>query len=708
MKNLDLSSMQKYSQGAGGINLNPSNPMTQKTPLLKKPTVVSSNIQQTQPSQQEMVKSHLKRLFEYYCQFGERMNVNFLKSHKYQKFAIDADILDSKLNKTRLELIFSAENKNKMKSQMDFETFLNSLVKIAEVKFNYMRNDIMNKYSKKSNSTLQLLLKSNIWPLYERIFGISVEGQMNPDKSQIDDNKSDIDVQIQNVSVNDKIQRKSSVGQDVSSLNVSINTRGSLMMGGSSLPPLLNVEELLLNSQLEEILSMIAPIMYEIYKVYFPWEISLSENENFLKDKSMKAYFVFLKEYDMCPSLISKSTAFQIFQSETIGTNQSDLFDSPELNEVYSNILRNIEISTLGRSNNKSILGKYFTFLKFLKSICKIGDVGFEKMEFSNSGAVEIPTNSNSTPKKKLSSIEKICLGLERMELSDGFLSLQHKTSKTHSRKTTCIIPREILEKVKIAINSKFSEEENLRFQQSEDINDAKSAEMIEQSYRASKIRKSVLGNFKDLFEHTDYILQKYGNQLNSIYKFYCSFGDPLNTTYMKTNKFSKFLKEAKLIKQVGFNLGNNTNTIVNTSSINSNPNFGIKMNDIDVIFFKLAGVSSSNMDRSRGVSGSRLDQSQLSSLSRDRAMSPNISKRGTIVNSNAKIDFNGFINSIEIISLQIFPNKNELEAIDYIVINHIFPLLEKFTHKNNETLMSVIKEKNENRDFVRKIIFIN
>lgn len=683
--------------------------MTQKAPLLKKSTIASSNIQQTQSSQsmqQEMVRSHLKRLFEYYCQFGERMNVNFLKSHKYQKFAIDADILDSKLNKTRLELIFSAENKNKMKSQMDFDTFLNSLVKIAEYKFNYMRNDIMNKYSKKSNSTLQLLLKSNVWPLYERIFGVSVDGQINMDKSQINNDKSDIDNQIENVSINEKTQRKSSVGQDVSSLNVSINAKGS-MMGGNSAPPLLNVEELLLNSQLGDILSMIAPIMYEIYKVYFPWEISLSENENFLKDKSMKAYFVILKEYDLCPSLISKSTAFQIFQSETIASNQSDIFDSPELNEVYSNIFRNIEISTLGRSNNKSILGKYFTFLKFLKSICKIGDSGFEKMEFSNNGAVEIPNNSiSSIPKKKLTSIEKICLGLERMELSDGFLSLQHKTSKTHSRKTTCIIPREILEKVKVAINSKFSEDENLRFQQSEDINDAKSAEMIEQNYRASKIRKSVLGNFKDLFEHTDYILQKYGNQLNSIYKFFCSFGDPLNTTYMKTNKFSKFLKEAGLIKTLSFNLPNQnmtSNTPINSSNTTSNGNIGIKMNDIDVIFFKLAGVSSSNMERSRGVSGSRLDQSQMSSLSRDRAMSPNISKRGTIVNSNAKIDFNGFINSIEIISLQIFPNRNELEAIDYIVINHILPLLEKFTHKNNDTLISVNKEKNENRDFVRK-----
>jgi len=137
IKSIDLTPVSKYTHGSGVNNVsnfsahNPysqHNPMTQKATLLKKSTIVSSNIQQTQSSQsmqQEMVRSHLKRLFEYYCQFGERMNVNFLKSHKYQKFAIDADILDSKFNKTRIELIFSAENKNKMKSHMDFDTFLN-------------------------------------------------------------------------------------------------------------------------------------------------------------------------------------------------------------------------------------------------------------------------------------------------------------------------------------------------------------------------------------------------------------------------------------------------------------------------------------------------------------------------------------------------------------------------------------------------------
>ena len=124
-------------------------------------------------SNNESVKIHLKRIFEYYCQFGERMNFNYLKSHKFQKFAVDADLIDGRLTKTKLELIFTSENKTKIKSQMNFETFLNSLIKLAEVKF-IEKNDILNKYAKNNISPLQSLLKMHVWPLYERLFETGV------------------------------------------------------------------------------------------------------------------------------------------------------------------------------------------------------------------------------------------------------------------------------------------------------------------------------------------------------------------------------------------------------------------------------------------------------------------------------------------------------------------------------------------------------
>jgi len=38
-----------------------------------------------------------------------------------------------------------------------------------------------------------------------------------------------------------------------------------------------------------------------------------------LKDKSLKSVFIFLKEYDICPSSVTKSTAYLLF-NEVVDT----------------------------------------------------------------------------------------------------------------------------------------------------------------------------------------------------------------------------------------------------------------------------------------------------------------------------------------------------------------------------------------------------
>jgi len=54
-----------------------------------------------------------------------------------------------------------------------------------------------------------------------------------------------------------------------------------------------------------------------------------------------------------------------------------------------------------------------------------------------------------------LTLLEKLCLLFERMELSDGFLNIEKKTSKTHNKKTSVILPKEISDKVKFMIYDK-------------------------------------------------------------------------------------------------------------------------------------------------------------------------------------------------------------------------------------------------------------
>ena len=66
----------------------------------------------------------IQQVFEYYCQYGERLNSKILKSHKFIKLFRESGLMDKKLDATRLEIIYKSINKN---NQMNFEQFLNSL-----------------------------------------------------------------------------------------------------------------------------------------------------------------------------------------------------------------------------------------------------------------------------------------------------------------------------------------------------------------------------------------------------------------------------------------------------------------------------------------------------------------------------------------------------------------------------------------------------
>ncbi len=291
-------------------NLSNSNMST-----IKKNGELSGNMLDTQMK--------IKKLFEYYCQFGERLNVNLLKCCKFYKLLIDCKLIDEVLNKTRFELIFSSENKNKQ--QMYFDTFLNTLIKIAEFKYSNLP----------SNQALQSLIREYIIPRYEQIFAI----QANPKSLPINNNE--------NVGTSSNIDLRSSIIICNNDFNFDNDT--------------------------EELLTIIAPLMFEFYKVYFPFELSLAENMNFVLENSQKHYFVFLKEYDVCPTILSKSTCFHIFQTEV--NNHLEITDN------YLNIIQNLDFIQIKKFSTKNILGQYFNFFKFLRCIVRIADLSFDKLE---------------------------------------------------------------------------------------------------------------------------------------------------------------------------------------------------------------------------------------------------------------------------------------------------------------------------------------
>lgn len=105
------------------------------------------------------LKHKLRTLFTFYASFGDRINVDFLKSNNFHKMMVDAKLRDNQLlTQNRLDLMFIKENKHKL--NMEFDTFLNLLAKIADMKYSNADS---------SAEALSLLLQNHFLPLYDNI-----------------------------------------------------------------------------------------------------------------------------------------------------------------------------------------------------------------------------------------------------------------------------------------------------------------------------------------------------------------------------------------------------------------------------------------------------------------------------------------------------------------------------------------------------------
>ena len=108
----------------------------------------SAALEQESASQQVVdTRKMLRSMFDSYALNGNRMTVDTIQSQKYHRLMKEAGVYgqsqaytaqgqlssSDKEMKNRLDLIFCSVNRSK--TNMDFEHFLQSLVKVAEAKF---------------------------------------------------------------------------------------------------------------------------------------------------------------------------------------------------------------------------------------------------------------------------------------------------------------------------------------------------------------------------------------------------------------------------------------------------------------------------------------------------------------------------------------------------------------------------------------------
>ena len=107
----------------------------------------------------------------------------------------------------------------------------------------------------------------------------------------------------------------------------------------------------------------IGKVLLEIYGLYFPHELKGSGVPDLSKE-SQKAMFIFLKDFDICPGIITKSSAFNIFVNDS---NEVPIYTPTGL-DIVTKIAKkdscNIQFNKL-----PLIVGKCFTFFKFIDVI---------------------------------------------------------------------------------------------------------------------------------------------------------------------------------------------------------------------------------------------------------------------------------------------------------------------------------------------------
>ena len=528
----------------------------------------------------------MQEVFEYYCQYGERLNSKILKSHKFIKLFRECGLMDKKLDSTRLEIIYKSINKN---NQMNFDQFLNSLLKIAAYKYELTdKKDI--------KKAVQKIIYDNLYPLY-----YSINNTNN------------------NSFINDL-----SINHTNTDFNMSFTNK--------------KFENILYTDLFKEILIQVVPVLFDIYRTFFTNETSISDDINYIKNTSLKNYFTLIKNLEIIPQLLSKSTCYQIYKYETNNLNSDESIKNNQ--NFYFEICQKIDFLSMNtyERSNKNIFGKFFIFFKFIRVLIKMSQITFERIFESNN-----KNNIEEENPNKMSPEEMFVLFLQKIEQSDGFSNFTKINNVTHNYKTTTIIPPNF--------NAKF-EMMNYDKEEKEKQNQNNSQEEKEEKLDIYK----KLDSYEP--KYINYINEAYGKDLLNLYKTIVSFGDQFNFQYMKSRAFLKFLVDSNLVKD-------------------KNHNFGLKINDIDIFFIKMCLLMKNNEQNSNN-NGNNIHKHKNNNL--------------TVNVSYGEIDYPTFIISIEILSRLLFDEMPIKQAIDTLIVEYILNNKEMSNNKINE-----IEEKIDN-----------
>jgi len=126
-----------------------------------------------------------------------------------------------------------------------------------------------------------------------------------------------------------------------------------------------------------------------------------------------------LKDFEICPGIVSKQQAYKIFADDS---RELALYTPTGLDILTKSMNRDSRASQLFQMDKlSSHVGKFFSFFRFLDLLVQCAISAFSDPYF------------NQDRQSPLILAEMTCLLLERMELSQGFSSIEKRMNRTHT-----------------------------------------------------------------------------------------------------------------------------------------------------------------------------------------------------------------------------------------------------------------------------------
>ncbi|CAI2361367.1 unnamed protein product [Moneuplotes crassus] len=310
------------------------------------------------------------------------------------------------------------------------------------------------------------------------------------------------------------------------------------------------------NKIVTKLFNSIIVILHDIYQKYFTHKIKKSYHS--LKEEmqeSEKTLFEFLRDFEIFPQIINKSKVYNLWTQITEKTTSSEKKDP-----IYKNCVLKLSKAFGAKSDHFKIINENsaFPFGFFLDFLALIAITAY------------IEDESNDKVFQKVSIPESVVILLERMDLSRGFTSSQFGTS--------LLPPNHVIQQIIQVRNkenetdsSKMSEEGTHRSSQVlwNDTFQPKQGDESSAGYEEVKTSpkpryKSIKGQYieedpdleydeKDptrlLTETTYGDTEEAKKSITSIFKYYCAYGEPTNTSKLKSSRFIKLLKDSGIVK---------------------------------------------------------------------------------------------------------------------------------------------------------------